>query len=139
MRDEDKTKEQLISELRDLRRQLSPPTDETEATSADHDQRSKRRPTQTPIAFVANFELVHAQGVDVSDSGICFETSEDLQFEMEFEVDGVSHQHTAHLVWMRKTPPNRSRWGFELASTETTGLLSMRKLLDTPEIEFPEE
>ena len=138
MRDEDKTKQQLISELHDVRQQLSSTEDETVSADADRDQRSARRPTQTPIAFVANFELVHAQGVDVSESGICFETSEDLQFEMEFEVDGVSHQPTAHLVWMRKTATDRSRWGLKSASTETSGLLSIHKLLDVPEIELPE-
>ena len=58
---------------------------------------------QTPIAFVANFDPVHAQGVDVSDSGICYETSEDLQFELEFETEGQAHQYTAHLAWMQKT------------------------------------
>ncbi len=138
MQDEDKTKAQLLAEVRALRQQLAGGNQEP-AASADADHRSARRPTQTPIAFVANFNLVHAQGVDVSDKGICFETDQDLQFEMEFEVDGASHQHTAHLVWMRKTETGRSRWGFELASSETSGLLSVHKLLDIPEIEMPEQ
>jgi len=137
MQDEDKTKQQLLKEVRALRQQLAGRNQEPSA-SVDVDRRPARRPTKTPIAFVANFNLVHAQGVDVSDTGICFETAEDLQFEMEFEVDGASHQHTAHLIWMRKTESGRSRWGFELASSETSGLLSVHKLLDIPEIEMPE-
>jgi hypothetical protein len=137
MQDEDKTKDQLIEELRDLRRQIATLCGRPDATaSPEQGERSERRPTQTPIEFVANFELAHAQGVDVSASGICFETSEDLEFELEFEVDGETHQHTAHLAWMRKVPSGNSRWGFELVSRETSGLLSVRKLLETPEIEM---
>ena len=94
---------------------------------------------QTPIAFVANFDLVHAQGVDVSDSGICFETSEDLQFELEFETEGQAHQYTADLAWMQKVESGNSRWGFRLVSDETSGLLSVNKLLEVPEIEMDVE
>ncbi len=137
MKDEDKTKQQLIAELQDLRRQAETgPNDGSSASSDEQGKRSTRRPTQTPIEFVANFELVHAQGVDLSENGICFETSEDLQFELEFEVDGETHQHTAHLAWMRKVDSGNSRWGFELVSAETSGLLSVRKLLDVPDIEM---
>ena len=135
MQDEDKTKDQLIEELRDLRQQVATLSGKAEAMSSpEQGERSLRRPTQTPIEFVANFELVHAQGVDVSASGVCFETSENLEFELEFEADGETHQHTAHLAWMRKVSSGNIRWGFELVSKETSGLLSVRKLLDTAEI-----
>lgn len=140
MRDEDKSKDQLIDELRELRGRLSASGDSDGQVSPDGRSapRSTRRPTQTKIDFVASFSLVQAQGVDVSEHGICFETTEDLQFEMEFELDGQVHQHTAHPVWMRRTESGTIRWGFELSSTDTSGLLSMHKLLDVPEIEMPE-
>ena len=135
MRDEDKTKQQLIAELQALRAELDDRADSNDETAP---ARAQRRPTETPIAFVATFDLLKARGVDVSDTGIGFETDEALAFEMEFELDGRTHQHTAHLVWMRRHGEG-SRLGFRLTDSEPSGLLSVRKLLDTPEIEMPEE
>ena len=50
MQDEDKTKDQLIEELRDLRRQIATLCGRPDATgSSEQGERSVRRPTQTPI------------------------------------------------------------------------------------------
>ena len=40
---------------------------------------------------------------------------------------------------MQKVEAGNSRWGFRLVSDETSGLLSVKKLLEVPEIEMDVE
>lgn len=118
MKDQNKTKAQLIEELEALRGRLkemeakesdcSPDKGYTFPMAAD---RPTRRNIRTHIEFIADFDVIEATGINISDGGICFETGEDLPFEMRFDLDGNIHYHRAHLVWLERVPEGGYRFG----------------------------
>ena len=133
MDDDDRTREQLIEEVEALRKQVADLGDEvaalvvTEKGGEPRTSRTPRSALQTPITFIGNFSLVQAQGIDLSEGGVCFEVAEDLPFEMEFEIDGEVHQHQGVLVWMKKLESGSSRWGFKFVPAEELTLLNIYK------------
>ena len=56
---------------------------EKEKAARPETSRTQRRALRTQITFIGNFSLVQAQGIDLSEGGVCFEVAEDLPFEME--------------------------------------------------------
>ena len=70
---------------------------------------------RTHIEFVAGFDIIEARGLNVSDAGVCFETDEDLSFEMHFQVNGEVCYHRAHLVWLERVPDGGYRFGLMFA------------------------
>jgi len=127
--DSSKDKEQLIAEIRELRDRLA--HFEGEIKKGDESPlRLQRNELQTEIQFIGDFGLLRARGVDLSAGGICFEVDEDIPFDMEFELDDATHQHRARLVWMKRLPNGRSRFGFEFTSTPPSDLLWLYRELD---------
>ena len=136
MEDQEKSKEQLIDELQDLRARLADLESES-PTDGDVEGEDKSRlprfPIATPIIFVGGFSLIYAQGINLSEGGVCFEISELLPFELEFDVGDEIHKHAANLMWMNRLPTGRSRLGFEFQSSDSTSLLEAhRKLAPEP-------
>lgn len=134
MDDHEKTQEQLIRELQDLRNQIAVSEDTSgpdggEESAESLSSRSTRNAIQVPITFIGDFTLVQAQGIDLSEGGIRFEVSEDLPFEMEFEIEGEVHQHRAHLVWMKRLEGGGSQWGFQFAPSDSWFMLDAYKSL----------
>ena len=124
MVDEKKTKEELIAELQELRSRLN------DADSSG--TRSQRKQLNAEIKFIGDFGMIQAEGVNLSETGICFEVEGNIPFEMEFEIDGELHEHRARLVWMSRVEQARCKLGFEFmppATTETSGLLWLYKEL----------
>jgi len=130
MQDKDKSKNQLINELNELRQRVSDLEDQLEDEGKP--QRSERNEFSTSIQFIGDFGLVNAKGLDLSDGGIGFEIEEDIPFDMEFEYEGQTHQHRANLVWMRRLPNGCSRFGFQFIETSTSGLLWLYRELKEP-------
>ena len=138
MQDHEKTKPQLIEELQALRQELaevgkeeknSEPASQTDTTELS--TRPQRIELQSGIKFIPDFGLVNAQGVDVSDGGICFESTGEIPFEMEYEHEGESHQYRAKMVWMKQLDNGNSRFGFEFLRGESaSGLLWIYKGLE---------
>ena len=130
MGDEKKTKAQLITELEELRSRLN-----QESVSADgetDDERNMRKELRAEIKFIGDFGLIQAQGINLSEGGICFEVEGKIPFEMEFELEGETHEHRANLVWMSQVEQGRCQLGFAFvppATTETSGLLWLYKEL----------
>lgn len=118
MNDRLTSREVLLAEMEILQTQvaalearLAPPDPAGRAT------RSERQPLQTRIEFIADFDVVTAEGFDVSVSGICFETGQPLAFEMQFEVNGSRERRRAHLVWVRPQG-DRTRLGLRFVEAE---------------------
>jgi hypothetical protein len=138
MQHHEKTKAQLIEKLQALRQELaevekeeenSNPASQTDTTESS--TRPQRIELQSGIKFIPDFGLVNAQGVDVSDSGICFESTGEIPFEMEYEHEGESHQYRAKMVWMKQLDNGNSRFGFEFLQGEpASGLLWIYKGLE---------
>ena len=132
MPDQQKTREQLIGELQDLRSRLAEleeriaeKEEKPPAPQPQHGSRSHRRELPTEIHVIGDFSLIQARGVNVSESGICFEVNYDIPFEMEFEQEGELHQHRAHLVWMRQLEDGRNQFGFQFVPSDTPPLFSL--------------
>ncbi len=130
MRDQDKSKEQLLDELNALRQRVA--TLEEQLADDGKPQRSDRNEFSTSIQFIGDFGLVDAKGLDLSDGGIGFEIEEDIPFDMEFEFEGQMHQHRANLVWMRRLANGASRFGFQFIETSPSGLLWLYRELKDP-------
>ena len=130
MRDQDKSKDQLIDELNESRQRIA--ALEKQLGDTGKPQRSERNEFSTSIQFIGDFGLVDAKGLDLSDGGIGFEIEEDIPFDMEFEYNGQVHQHRANLVWMRRLPNGNSRFGFQFVQTSPSGLLWLYRELKEP-------
>ena len=136
MQDRKKTKAQLITELNDVRARLAALEAKVVSLGGDlgeEDDEASRRDTRedlnTSIQFIGDFDLIEAKGVDLSTGGICFDADSDIPFEMEFQSDGSTKKHRAHLVWMKPLGNGRSRLGFKFVPEESSRLLWIYKEL----------
>jgi hypothetical protein len=110
-----KTKAQLIEELEQANARISKLKAEiaklAESVNEDAVARAPRKEIQSEIEFIADTDIIHATGMNLSDSGICFESSDELPFEMKFESGGQIYEKRAHLVWVRRLPEGKYRFG----------------------------
>jgi len=121
----EKTESQLTEELGAMRMRVA----ELEAAIAELKKhkpnhtggfvvRSPRVEIRTDIEFIADFDIVEARGVNISETGICFELSENLPFEIQFRIDGKLHRHRAYLVWAKRISEGGYRFGLEFVHPE---------------------
>lgn len=101
-------------ELREGTMRSAESTDDVEVGN----HRSARTPMATPIEFICDFDIVSATGVNVSESGICFDIDEPLVFEMQLVLDGERHTHRAELVRMEALPDGGCRLGLRFAPAQ---------------------
>ena len=79
----------------------------------DVQSRAPRKELDTEIEFIADFDIVQAKGINISDSGICFELNQDLPFEMQFKSGEEVHRFRAHLIWVKRLPQGGYRLGLQ--------------------------
>jgi hypothetical protein len=106
--DIDKSKQELIEELKELRGRLAG-RDRSDQLKA----RSRRVPLEAEIELIADFDLLQATGINISETGIAFESAQPLFFEMRFKHQGRLHHQRARLVWMKSGEQGQSRLGLE--------------------------
>ncbi len=116
MQDEDKTKEELIAELKLLRQKIKD-TDAPQQTD-DSQKRQQRLPIKTRIEFIGDFDILEAQSVNISEGGICFQINSDLPFELRYEQEGIIQHQRAHLVWVRKSEGRGYMLGLKFSDPE---------------------
>ena len=96
---------------------------EVAGQAAGHDpgqnHRAARAPLATAIEYICDFDIAGATGVNLSESGICFDVDESLVFEMQFVLDGERHSHRAELVRMEMLPDGRYRFGLKFAPEQS--------------------
>ncbi len=114
-----KTKAQLIDEINAMRKKIGELESKIDALKKrlpenipPAERSEKRKNIRTHVEFIADFDIVEARGINISEGGICFALDEDLPFEMRFELDGKLHQHRAHLVWLKRLPEGGYNFGF---------------------------
>ena len=83
---------------------------DSEQPSAPRPQRSE---LHTNVEFIADFDVIQAQGIDLSEGGVCFGTDDGLPFEMRFELDGKAHQQRARLIWMKQQEDGTFQYGLK--------------------------
>jgi hypothetical protein len=126
MDDQDKSKAELIAELETMRgavanlearvqhlESLRPPS-----TTVFLGERERRKTLHSRVEFIADFDVLEAMGLNISEGGISFEMYEDLAFEMRFEFDGAVRHHRAHLVWVKRLSSGGYRFGLRFTEED---------------------
>ena len=110
-----------IQELRDCVKQLEENvTTKLEGRIKPLKERAPRQPLHSKIELVGDFDILEAEGVDISESGICFELKTPLYFDMRFvcDEDGTCVEKCARLIWVKQEGKGRSRLGFSFVEKE---------------------
>lgn len=110
--------EGLKKKVRALEEKLSLLEKENEGGDGLVKVRAARKPMHANIEFIGDFDLLEAEGVDISDSGICFELHTPLPFDMQFEQDGQRIRKHARLIWVKQLEGDRSRLGLHFIDTD---------------------
>ena len=118
-----KTKDQLIEELNLMRQRMAQLESELRAEKertakcscqaleeSRHDS-DRKKIERTHVEFIADFDVIEANAINISQGGICFAIDEDLPFEMRFNLNGELHQHRGHLVWVKRMPQDGYHFG----------------------------
>ena len=112
--------------------QNSPDASKPDTDPGPDGARSDRKELKAEIKFIGDFGLIQVRGVNLSEGAICFQVEGQIPFEMEFEIDGDTHEHRANLVWLSQIDDSKCQLGFEFAAPatpESSGLLWLYKEL----------
>lgn len=83
----------------------------------DKDNReSERKPVLTDLEFCLDPHIMQAMSVDISGTGIRFDTGQPLNVRMQLEIDDQLQERKAKLVWIKHTPDGGMTYGFEYIS-----------------------
>jgi len=74
--------------------------------------RATRTPLPTSIEFIGDFDIVEAHGINISESGICFELQTPLPFEIRFKHQNKTHEKRCQLMWAKQQPNGHFQLGF---------------------------
>ena len=96
--------------------------------------RAERQELQSPVEFIGDFDIVHAEGINVSDDGVSFEVKKPLAIEMHYLQDGIQMRRRAHLVWMKQTQNRGYQFGLKFVEPDTSMQELDRMLKDAEEI-----
>lgn len=123
MDDQQKSKEELIEELKTLREQKSKLDSELTALRKEGEgkvirERPPRVALDADIEFMGDFDIVQAKGINISEGGICFSVKEDLPFEIRFERDGQLETRRAHFVWAKRLETGGYHLGFKFVASK---------------------
>ena len=118
--DQNKSKAQLIKELDHMRlkseslesriAELFSILNKTTTTDAP---RAPRVTFNSNIEFIGNFDILQAEGINLSNEGLCFELEEALPFEMRFDFENELQKKSAQLVWVKRTQSGKYRCGLK--------------------------
>lgn len=116
-----KSKEQLIEELNEM--QIRVKELEARIEEKDPGTHNKRRATReqinAEIEFIGDFDIIQAEGVNVSRNGICFKLKKALPMEMQFTYDGITQRKRAELVWVKQLDDEGYSFGLKFTDNQT--------------------
>ena len=84
----------------------------------------KNRRDSERLALDATFELyvntgvINGETIDVSQTGISFETNHPICVELRILVDGQREERRARLIWSKQLPNGRLRYGLKFIDEE---------------------
>jgi len=67
---------------------------------------------ETKVEFIIEADIIKARSVDISDTGVRFETDKPITIRLRMEVDGKIREQAAQLVWA-KTGEDGMIYGFK--------------------------
>jgi hypothetical protein len=84
--------------------------------SEDFDREKRRTPRwdiETELDINIDPDTLEATSVNLSDTGIRFDTPRPLQIDVRFTIEDRQVSHTGRLVWAKKKPDGGFTYGFE--------------------------
>ena len=84
----------------------------------DNDKEQEQRialrlPIQTKVEFIVDADIINAESVNISSTGIRFDTQEPIPIFMRMELDGILREHRAELVWAQSKSDRGMAYGFQ--------------------------
>ncbi len=80
--------------------------------------RAERVDLKSPVEFIGDFDIVHGEGINISDNGICFNVKKALPIEMHYMHNGIQQHRRAELVWMKELPEEGYRFGLKFIESD---------------------
>jgi len=74
--------------------------------------RPPRHILKSEVELAGEFDVLEAEGVDISDTGLCFDLRKPLIFDVRFMYKEKLHEKRCSLVWMKQIDNGSSRLGF---------------------------
>lgn len=93
--------------------------DDHDSEKCGDDRNQVRRPFSSKVEFIANFDVMEAGGINISDGGVAFEVAQGLSFDMRLPDHSGDQVHQAELVWLKRRPDGSVRLGFKFTKKET--------------------
>jgi len=72
-----------------------------------------RQEIDTQVNFFVDANLTQAKTVDLSGSGVCFETNEPIAMHVRMELKGMVFEHMADLVWCQRNENGGMTYGLQ--------------------------
>ena len=74
---------------------------------------STRRELESKIEFFVNADIIDAKSIDISETGLSFDTGEPLKIHLGMDIDGELCDREAQFVWAARNSNGGIRYGFE--------------------------
>jgi len=83
---------------------------------------AERRPLQTDVEFIVDGDIETATSVNVSETGIRFDTCKPMKVRMRFDMEGRKQEFVALLVWAGRNADETMAYGFEFIPDDDEGI-----------------
>ncbi len=70
------------------------------------------------IEFYVDADIIMADSLDISQSGLSFVTDKAMEVDMRLNVDGNLEERRAKILWAQKTDDGKVRYGLEFVNEE---------------------
>jgi len=84
-----------------------------EKNHLDNRRKKPRNRIQTNVEFYILADIITAKTVNISETGVRFDTEKALDIEMRFVKNGKEEEHVARLCWAEQQPDGSFTYGFE--------------------------
>ena len=74
---------------------------------------SARRDMESKIEFFVNADIIAAKSIDISETGLSFDTEEPLKIHLRMDIDGELCDREAQFVWAARNSNGGMSYGFE--------------------------
>lgn len=78
----------------------------------DH-RHAERFPVKAKVEFIVDADIINATTVNVSETGLRFDTTSPINIILRMEIDNKLQEHNARLVWARRNEDGTMTYGFE--------------------------
>ncbi|MBF0449540.1 MAG: PilZ domain-containing protein [Candidatus Magnetomorum sp.] len=79
---------------------------------------ASRIPIKTRVEFFIDADIIDAESVNMSNSGIRFDTQTPIPIQMRLEKGGILHENRAQLVWAQSKADGGMTYGFQFVTSD---------------------